>query len=338
MTSARPRRVTVVAHGDTVHHRRFVRAIVGRGHRVTTVRWDDLRSSVDPESALVAALADSMPDVVLAGPVPTVAADVLAATDKPVVVTSWGSDLLVDAQHDREAGERATFALRRAAAVLVDSRTVARAAEHLGAPADRIVRFPWGVDLDEHHWCPVPPLGDRLNVVSLRRLEPNYRVEVLIEAVAQVPGLHLEVLGDGSAAAGLRRRAAALGVAHRVSFAGLVEERATVNALRAAHLHVSTSPMDGTSISLLQALAVGRPSIVVDNPSNREWVEHGVTGWLTPAGDPEALAEVLRGATAGSEALQEISQRGRVLVEREADWSVHAESLCDTIESVAASR
>lgn len=334
MTPARPLRVTVVAHDDTVHHRRFVRAIVERGHQVTTVRWDDLKSAVDPESALFSALADSMPDVVLAGPVPTVAADVLAATNKPVVVTSWGSDLLVDAQHDREVAERATFALTRAAAVLVDSRTVARAAEQFGAPEDRIVRFPWGVDLDEHHWYPVPPIGDRTNVVSLRRLEPNYRVEVLIEAVAQVPELHLEVLGDGSAAAGLRRKAVALGVAERVSFAGLVEERATVNALRTAHLHVSTSPMDGTSISLLQALAVGRPSIVVDNPSNREWVEHGVTGWLTPAGDPDALAAVLRVASSGSEALEEISKRGRMLVEREADWSVHAKSLCDTVESV----
>ena len=334
MTSPRSLRVTVVAHGDTVHHRRFARAISARGHRLTTVRWDELRSRDDPSAALVAALATSEPDVVLAGPVPTVAADVVAATHRPVVAASWGSDLLVDARRDPDLAERAATALTRAAAVLVDSRTVAHAAVELGADEGAIVRFPWGVDLDEHARHPLPPLGERLRAVSLRRLEPGYRIDVLIEAMAASPHVDLHVLGDGSAGAELRRMAEATGVADRVTFAGLVDERATVDALRAAHLHVSTAPMDGSSISLLQALAVGRPSIVVDNPSNREWIEHGVTGWLTPVGDPAALADALRRAHADTARLGSMAERGRALAERDADWSAHATMLCETLERV----
>lgn len=334
MTAPRSLKVTVVAHGDTVHHRRFVRAIIGRGHRVTTVRWDGLPSTDDPQSSLTAALASSAPDVVLAGPIPTVAADVVMATDCPVVVASWGSDLLVDARRDPALAERSTVALTRAAAVLVDSRTVAQTALDLGATMDTVVRFPWGVDLDEHGWSPPPRLGDHLKVVSLRRLEPGYRVDVLIAAMAKAPHVHLQVLGEGSAATELQRSALASGVANRVTFAGLVDEWVTVTALRAAHVHVSTAPTDGTSISLLQALAVGRPSIVVDNASNREWIEHGVTGWLTPVGDPAALADALREANADLAVLQAMSERGRALVEREADWSAHAITLCETLESV----
>lgn len=335
MTSPRSLRVTVVAHGDTVHHRRFAGAIIARGHRVRVVRWDDLRNEDDPLSLLEAALTESDPDVVLAGPVPTVAADVVEATDRPVVVASWGSDLLVDARRDPGVRERATVALTRAAAILVDSRAVAQMAMELGAAGEKMVRFPWGVDLTRFHWCPLPPLVSRLKVVSLRSLEPCYRVDVLIAAMVTAPHVELLVLGDGSAATALKHRADAIGVADRVTFVGAVDERAVVDALRGAHVYVSTVPMDGTSVSLLQALAIGRPSIVVDNASNREWIAHGVTGWLTPVGDVDALAEALRVAHADPVALQSSAKLGRTVVERDADWTVHATTLCETIERVA---
>lgn len=335
MTSPRPLTVTVVADGDTVHHRRFARAIIARGHRVRVVRWDDLRNEDEPLSLLEAALAESDPDVVLAGPVPTVAADVVEATDCPVVVASWGSDLLVDARRDPGLRERATVALTRASAILVDSRTVEQMAVELGAAEEKMVRFPWGVDLTTFRWCPLPPLVSRLKVVSLRSLEPSYRVDVLIAALATAPHVELLVLGDGSAATDLKHTADAIGVADRVTFVGAVDERAVVDALRGAHVHVSTAPMDGTSVSLLQALAIGRPSIVADNASNREWIAHGVTGWLTPVGDVDALAEALRVAFAEQAALQSSAERGRSVVERDADWSVHAMTLCETIERMA---
>ena len=335
MTAQRPLGVTIVAHGDTVHHRRFARAIIARGHRVTVVRWDHLRNQVDPLSSLEAALAESDPDAVLAGPVPTVAADVVGVTDCPVVVASWGSDLLVDARRDPSLSERATFALTRAAAIFVDSRTVAQMAMELGAAREKIVRFPWGVDLEMFRWSPLPPLSSRLKVVSLRSLESSYRVDVLIAAMATAPRIELLVLGDGSAAKALQSTADAIGVADRVNFGGVVDERATAAALRRAHVHVSTAPMDGTSVSLLQALAIGRPSIVVDNASNREWIEHGVTGWLTPVGDVDALAEALQVAHADPAVLQLSAERGRIVVERDADWSVHATTLCETLERAA---
>lgn len=336
MTAQRPLRVTIVAHGDTVHHRRFARAIIARGHRVTVVRWDYLRDQVDPLSSLEAALAESDPDVVLAGPVPTVGADVVGLTNCPVVVASWGSDLLVDAPRDPSLSERATVALTRAAAIFVDSRTVAQMAMELGAAREKIVRFPWGVDLEMNGWNPLPAFGGRLKVVSLRSLEASYRVDVLITAMGMAPNVELRILGGGSAEIDLRRAAKASGVADRVEFGGLVDEQATVEELRSAHIHVSTAPIDGSSVSLLQALAVGRPSIVVDNAPNREWIEHGVTGWFTPVGDPSALADALQVAHASSELLQAISARGRALVEQYADWSVHAATLCDTLESVVA--
>jgi glycosyltransferase involved in cell wall biosynthesis len=337
MSPPRPLRVTVVADGDTVHHRRFARAIVDRGQELVTVRWDRLRAAEKVLARLAGEIRASQPDVVLAGPVPTVAADVIAATDAPVVVASWGSDLLVDAARDRTLAIRAATALASAAAVLVDCRTVEDEALRLGARADRIVRFPWGIDLSENRQHPIPPLGDGLKAVSLRSLEPGYRVEVLVTAAAAVD-VEVSILGDGSARDELRALAAELGVSDRVRFLGRVDEAGAVLALQRAHLHVSTAPSDGSSISLLQAHAVGRPSLVVDNRSNREWVEHGRTGWLVPVGDPTALAAALEGAKRSFESLPDMARQGRALVEREADWEVHAVTLVETLEGAAMRR
>jgi glycosyltransferase involved in cell wall biosynthesis len=332
----RPLRVTVVADGDTVHHRRFERAIEGHGHVVWTVRWDELPAPARGGEQLAREIAGSRPDVVLAGPVPSVAADVVEATEAPVVVASWGSDLLVDAASDRTLAARASKALSRATAVIVDCRTVEAEAHRLGAPLNRIVRFPWGVDLSLNRLHPFPSFGERLRVVSLRSLEPSFRVDVLIAAAAAVD-VDVTILGDGSAEEDLRHLSRELDVAERVRFAGRVDEAGAARALAEAHLHISTAPSDGSSVSLLQALAVGRPSVVVDNPSNREWIDHGRTGWLVPAGDAAVLAEVI-GVARASGALLEIAERGRALVERDADWAVHSRTLVRTLEEAAVRR
>ena len=335
MNTLRPLRVTVVADDDTVHHHRFARAIIDRGHAVVTVRWDRLSVSEVGVGRLAKHIEESRPDIVIAGPVPTVAADVVAGTDLPVIVVSWGSDLLVDAARDRMLAIRARRALTSAAVVLVDCRTVEDAAIRLGAPRDRIVRLPWGVDLSMNRRCALPPFNERFKVVSLRSLEPSYRVEVLVSAAAAVD-IDVTILGDGSAQEKLRGMAAELGVLDRVRFCGRVNEASVIRALNEAHLHVSTAPSDGTSVSLLQALAVGRPSVVVDNLSNREWIEHGRTGWLVPEGDPAALAAALESARRSSPStLREMADEGRRLAEREADWENHKVTLLETVEGSA---
>ena len=60
---------------------------------------------------------------------------------------------------------------------------------------------------------------------------------------------------------------------------------------RSADLYLSASHSDGSSVSLMEALACGRPVLVSDIPGNREWIENSPAGWLFPDGDDAALAE-----------------------------------------------
>lgn len=332
-----PLRVTLVADGFNVHHERFARAIRQHGHTVSVVRWDLAVTASRRHESLGGMIASTRPHVVLAGPIPTVAADVVSLGCAPVVATAWGSDLLLDTSHDAAKAARARVVLREASAVIVDSRSVQQAAEDLGAPPARLVRFPWGIDLAAFQMRPRARDRGSLKLASLRSLEPHYRVDVLLDASAQCD-VQLSVVGGGSEATNLQRMAGELGIARRTRFYGKVSETRAADLLAEADIHVSTSPYDGTSVSLLQALAIGRPSIVVDNPSNREWISHRRTGWLYPSGDSAALADVIKSASASRSELAAMAVRGRRVVEREADWAAHSRTLVRTLLHAAGLR
>ena len=69
-------------------------------------------------------------------------------------------------------------------------------------------------------------------------------------------------------------------------------------------IYVSTSLSDGTSVSLLEAMASGVFPIVTDIPSNREWINDGENGFLVPAGKEINLADRIIG-TIRNEGLME---------------------------------
>jgi len=333
--------VALVAQTHTVHHERFLAAIRAGGWGAELVPVD--LGSPDALALFVEELRTRTPALVLAGPLPgagALAVDAVAMLAEggahvgpPVIVASWGSDLLHEVEVDPAARARAQRALLAADAVLVDCRTVADAAIALGADPAGIVRFPWGVDLSAHPFVAREAHEDvALRVLSLRALAPSYRVSTLLDALPMVASLTCTIAGDGPDAAALKERAVRLGVEERIRWVGQVSEPEVVALLAAHDVHVSTAPTDGASISLLQAMAVGCPSVVVDNPSNREWVEEGVTGWLAPAGDAAALAEVLAHVGADRRVLPVVAEAARARVERDADWIRNRVLLWDLLE------
>ncbi len=86
-------------------------------------------------------------------------------------------------------------------------------------------------------------------------------------------------------------------------------------------IYISTSISDGTSVSLLEALSAGRICICRDFPSNREWIKHGITGFLFT--DLNNLVDILIDlSTMDFDSKQRISKAARDYVRVKADWKV----------------
>jgi glycosyltransferase involved in cell wall biosynthesis len=116
-------------------------------------------------------------------------------------------------------------------------------------------------------------------------------------------------------------------VSDRITFVGAVDNAELPDLYRTADVYVSASLTDGTSISLLEAMACGVPAIVSDIAGNRPWADEGAVD-LFPVRDVDALAAVLA-RTPRRTAESEAAARVRARVESDADWSRTAAGFAD---------
>ena len=137
----------------------------------------------------------------------------------------------------------------------------------------------------------------------------------------------LLLLGDGSQAALLKNILSTGGVADRVNFTGHIPYEKLPEYYHQADLYISPSHVDGSSVSLMEALASGLPCLVSDIPANKEWVVDGHNGWLFPDGDVDALEQRILFAVEQKDTLLEMASASRTLAEQKANWQVNFLSL-----------
>jgi glycosyltransferase involved in cell wall biosynthesis len=258
---------------------------------------------------------------------------------------SWGSDLLMRAQRGIGRG-LAAWTLKRSDAFASDSETVRDYALKLGAPKERTFVFPWGVDLGRFRPGIGSTIREELNwseddfvLISTRSWEPIYGITELARAFARAAivnrSLKLLFLGGGSLREEVRRTIDGAGVRDQVVYPGQVSNEALADYYAAADLYVSASYSDGSSVSLMEALACGLPALVSDLPSNQEWIQHGANGWIFTTRSERALEAGIENAFADRDQLGDMGGLARETAEAKADWSRNFEVLMRAYEIAA---
>lgn len=357
-------RILYFTRDYTTHDRRFLAALTRTEHQVYYLRLEQRGHQLEdrplpPQIELVdwaggkgparrrdgprllaglrRVIADVRPDLIQSGPLQTAAFLVALSGFRPLLSMSWGYDLLIDADRSPTWRWATRYTLRHSAALLGDCNTIRQKAIAFGMPDERIVTFPWGVDL--HHFSPGNDASQdtqegSFTILSTRGWEPIYGVDVLARAFVQAarrrPELRLIMLGNGSQAGLLRKIFIQGGVQARVHFPGQVSHADLPRYYRSADLYVSASHSDGSSISLLEAMACGRPALVSDIPGNQEWVTPNEQGWWFRDGDATDLARGILQAVEERQRLPEMGQAARRLVERRADWHTNFPHLLQT--------
>jgi len=223
----------------------------------------------------------------------------------PLVITVWGSDVLVDPLHNRLVRWEVKRTLRKADLITCDADHIIPAIRGLSGPrADiRIVNF----GIDTSLFAPGPPdhdLKDRLGlagkrvVISTRSLRPIYDIATLIRSIPyilrNVPEAAFVIVGGGPESDHLRALAQSLGVADDVRFIGTVPNNQLPSYLCMSEAYVSTALSDaGIAASTAEAMACGLPVVISDFGDNAKWVREGEGGFLFPCGEHEALADRL---------------------------------------------
>ena len=299
-----------------VHDERWVKALRGIGIDVAAISRVDFPSDSAFEGHVASEA--SRVDFVIAGPLEW--ARQVAEQAGSVVLLSWGFDL-----QDAEAEQ---LDLQGFTAVIVDSTANRQIAEEHGAR--KILLIPWGVDIDAMNRgtgaADLSPFGvarsERV-VLSLRAHEELYRVADIIEAFAMTNTDARLVIGNsGSLTSQLQDQVHSLGI--DATFIPAVAEDEVPALLRRSSVYVTASRVDGTSVTLLQAMACGVPVVASVNSGNADWVEDGVTGFMFPVGDAAALANAIQRALDNGDSVKEAAL---AQVRERADWNRNVHQL-----------
>lgn len=193
--------------------------------------------------------------------------------------------------------------------------------EHgLRAPARAISN---GIDLS--HFCPGPrdeALRARLNlpadrplILSVNRLSPEKRIDVLIEAMSKmrIPA-HLAIASTGPAEEELRAKVDELHLHDRVSFLGFVSDIDLVPLYRLADIFGIASEADLQSLTTMNALACGLPVVAADAYALPELVHHGQNGFLFKPGNSDELAVYLDRLAADEQLRQDMSAQSLAII------------------------
>jgi glycosyltransferase involved in cell wall biosynthesis len=188
----------------------------------------------------------------------------------------------------------------------------------IGDP-DKVISIPNGVPRGRVEPTRTPAevraefgIGQDFMVLSTGRLAEQKGLEYLVRAAAllraDMPDLKIVLSGDGPLRAHLSTLVSQLGVERTVMLLGFRSDIGDLMA--AADLVVLPSLWEGLSISLLEAMAAGKPVLTTSIGSNREVTNEGEAALLVPPKDPAALATGIR-SLAGDEARRhELGQRG----------------------------
>jgi glycosyltransferase involved in cell wall biosynthesis len=183
-------------------------------------------------------------------------------------------------------GPAARLAYRRHACVAVSPSTVTTMRERLHWTGD-IYLIPNGAPRPGTV-APAGPSGrEQRSLVWVGRLVAHKRAELLLSVAErlQASGLTIDVVGRGPAAQSLEEAVAARGLDGTVRLRGFLPEAGKHAAVAGSLLHLNTSQGEGWGLCVLEAAALGVPTVAYDVDGLRDAVQDGQTGWLVRAGD-----------------------------------------------------
>jgi glycosyltransferase involved in cell wall biosynthesis len=229
------------------------------------------------------------------------------------------------------------WSIRRAHAVVaVASHVADYVARTAPYAAERIVVVKNGVDTA--YFAPsAARTGKRdprvpFTFVLACRLEPSKQVNVAIEALARVPAARLIIAGDGSQRRKLGSLAREWGVEGRVDFRGFLPDPRP--AIAEADAGLSASRHESFGLSVLEAMAMGKPVVAFAVGGIRELVQHGKTGLLARSLTASELAARMQEAVDRPERMRSMGMHAREYAARECGMTSMCSGYADVYEKL----
>lgn len=213
--------------------------------------------------------------------------------------------------------------------IAVSERMADQIKRHPGISSSKVLAIPNSIpvevfyrpDLRESNRSKMNLAADSSVVGFTGRIEKVKRLDLLLEAFTRLvpahPHLRLAVAGEGSLFTDLRNLAHRLGVDNLVTWTGFCND--IPGFLSAIDIYVQPSNNEGMSLSILEAMAAGKPVVVTRVGSAEEIIRDRENGILIPQGDANAVAGAIKFLLENSIEADRLAQNGRSKAKNEFD-------------------
>jgi colanic acid/amylovoran biosynthesis glycosyltransferase len=201
---------------------------------------------------------------------------------------------------------------------------------NLGCNPDKIVVHGSGLDCSKFTFKPrYFPVDGKVQITTTGRLVEKKGIEYAIRAVAQIavsyPNIEYKIIGDGELKEQLEKLITELHIDHIVKLLGWKQQKEIVKILNHAHIFIAPSVtaadgnQDAPVNTLKEAMAMGLPVISTRHGGIPELVEDGVSGFLVPERNVDAIALKLTYLIQHPELWENMGKAGRARVEEKYD-------------------
>ena len=215
----------------------------------------------------------------------------------------------------------------------------------LGCPSSRMAVHRMGIDCSMFDFAVRERgEGEPLRLITVARLVEKKGVEYAIRAVARLvaDGIAVEycVVGDGPLHDPLAKLVSELGLSDHVKIMGAMSHASVAALLTYSHVMVAPSvtaangDMEGIPVAMMEAMASGLPVVSTIHSGIPELISDGVTGYLVPERDTDALAAKLRFVAEHDAEWPLVARAARKFVEENHDISVLNDQLALRLEAL----
>lgn len=214
-------------------------------------------------------------------------------TGVPIVLTAWGSDILISPKRSKLLRMMVKYVLKRVKVVTSDSCFMAEEMRKL-VPGHNL-------DIEICNFgVPEFPLSDQKEkiIYSNRNHNPLYRIDEVIRAFHRFientdEPWKLVVAGKGSETEKLKQLSKDLNVEDSIEFVGFVNQEQNIDLYNRSTFFISLPESDATAMSLLEAMYYGGIPILSDLPANCEWVDDNSNGVIAKSLEENMISRAL---------------------------------------------
>ena len=362
-----------LTNGESIHDQRFMQKLIEKGYDITLISYSNVTTPINFQGIRIIhhhpvpnwflfstylnyfpfgflhlrkLLKNEPPDIMHAGWVQHYGLFSALSGFHPLLIMPWGSDIMIEPQKSFLHRLITKFALRAADMIACDAQFVKQEIIKILGYSRDVVVFPCGIDLNKFKSKPENGYDIRKKMrwenkkilLMTRNFKPVYGIEYFLQALPEViekyPDVRAILCGEGVLEPKLKEIVSQNNIRRYVFFAGNVPNDDLPKYYNAADIYVSTSLSDGTSLSLLEAMACGLPTVVTDVPANMEWVVDGENGFVVPRKDSKVLAQKLIQLLQDEMMQREFGYRNEEIAKERADWNKNFEKLVDMYELI----